>query len=341
LDSPRHARHVRRRVSMGSLHPCGGIALTAAARSHLVDRLKRAGARYLYGPAFREATQEMDVAQWDSARVIRERQRACIERLLHTAHDSCTFQRARLEQAGWPLTSATFSGLAPVTRLDLERHSAAARRPRAAFALRRSSGGSSGAAFSIPIDRDAYAWYMAGTWRGLRWWGADWTMPAVLLLGRSSGSVAYRALARMKDWLMCWRRVPVDGAFDRTAGDVLAKIEAFAPVFLYGYPSAVHRLAQSVPTRGWHPRRSLQVIALTGEPVYGFQRRAIEDAFGCPVAEEYGSGELGCMAFQCPQGTLHITAESVFLELVPAPANGTARAILATHLHNHVFPLIR
>jgi phenylacetate-coenzyme A ligase PaaK-like adenylate-forming protein len=315
--------------------------VTAAALTQTFDRLRRAGGGRLYGPAFRDATRVFEAAQWDAEAVVRERQRAQVDDLLRMAYGTSDFYRRRLDAAGWPLTTATFPRIAPLTRRDLQTYAAGGKGEVRPAGLRRSSGGSGGAAAAIPIDRAAYAWYVAGTRRGVGWWGADWSDPAVLLLGRSTGSAVYSVLARTKDWVMRWRRFPVDSAFDSRADETLARIEAFAPVFLYGYPSAVHRLTRSARAAGWRPRRPLTVVVLTGEPVYAFQRRAIEDAFQCPVAEEYGSGELGCMAFQCPEGTLHVTAESVLLELVPDGAIGPARPILATHLHNRALPLIR
>jgi hypothetical protein len=66
-----------------------------------------------------------------------------------------------------------------------------------------------------------------------------------------------------------------------------------------------------------------------GEPLYVFQRQAIAETLECPVIEEYGSGELGSVAFECPHGALHVTAENVFLETVPAEDGGGKACPLA------------
>lgn len=315
--------------------------MTVSAVAQTLDRLRRAAGSRLYGPAFQGVARVFDAAQWDSEAVVRGRQDAQVDELLREAYATCDFYRHRLEDAGWPPTGTTFSAMAPLTRSDLPSCAAAVKRVMRRVGLRRSSGGSGGVAATIPIDRGTYVWYVAGTRRGVGWWGAEWSDSAVLLLGRSAGSAMYGLLARTKDCVMRWRRFSVDSDFDSRTEEVLARIETSAPGFLYGYPSAVHRLAHAVRSRGWRPRRPLTVVALTGEPVYAFQRRAIQDAFQCPVAEEYGSGELGCMAFECPEGTLHMTAESVLLQFVPDGAIGTARPILATHLRNRLVPLIR
>ena len=140
--------------------------------------------------------------------------------------------------------------------------------------LRRQSGGSSGRGVRIPLNMAAYCWYIAGTWRGLRWWDADFTDRGAILLG--SGISGVQSLAvRAKDWVMNWLRVPVDGQFNGHTREAVDRLEAFGPTFMYGYPSAVHRLAREVAERGWRPAGRLKVIVLTGEPLYAFQRRVV------------------------------------------------------------------
>jgi phenylacetate-CoA ligase len=262
------------------------------------------------------------------------------------AHACATseFYRSRLADAAPEpvLTPEGFRRIQPLRRRDVERYSSrmAGSADRIAGIMHRRSGGSSGGAVRIPLDRATYCWYVAGTWRGLKWWGADFADRGAVLLGSGGGGLR-RLAVRAKDWAMNWLRIIVEDGFDRTAPAALARIAAFRPAFLYGYPSAVHRLARAIRAReaGWHG--SLKVIALTGEPVYAFQRRAIEEAFECPVAEEYGNGEVGSMAFECPKRTLHATVENVFLEVEASAANGSGGPVLATQLRNRIFPLIR
>jgi len=244
------------------------------------------------------------------------------------------------------MTPARFSEIPPLTKEEIrhlltESNGAA----RARRGMLRTSGASTGTSLAIPIDRDAYSWYMAGTWRGLSWWGVDLANRVVLLLGRSSPSPVHRFLRSVKDSLLRWRRVPIDDEFDGHAAEVLDEVSTYGPAALYGYPSAIYRLACAI--RGRPPRlssswRQLKVIVLTGEPVYAFQRQRIQAAFECPVAEEYGMGELGSVAFECPHRGLHVSAETVYLEVVRAAAGALGEGrILATHLRNRLFPLIR
>jgi len=309
-----------------------------------LDRLRRAGSELVFGEAFERARSVFRATQWAPAEAVRELQWGWVRAILNDAYEAGAFYRQRLERAGWPRISPdSFRQIPPLTRRDLEIYLQDVGRQRSWGRLRRTSGGSGGAAIAIPLDRETYGWYIAGTRRGIGWWGADLGEPAIVLLGGSRGSPQYMLPKVAKDWVMNWRRAPVDDDFDGRAPQVLDDIERVGPAYLYGYPSAVHCLVRAVRDRGRGLRHRLTVIVLTGEPLYAFQRRTIEDAFQCPVAEEYGSGELGCMAFQCPQGGLHVTVENVFIEataIAPSEADHGG-GILVTQLRNRVFPLIR
>jgi len=309
------------------------------------DHLRRTGRRRILGAAYSYNQDGNSSTERFSAEAVRERQWEQVRTILGAAYHSSPFYRRRLDNAGWPdVAWEEFQLLPLLTKQDVVLHGSEISQPNGHGALNRTSGGSTGPVVTVPIDRETYGWYIAGTLRGIRWWGVDDMDPAVLLLGRSTSSPLQGILGRAKDWTMNWRRIPVDGQFDRQVPAALECIKKRGPSFLYGYPSAVHRLAQEVRGRPWGSRRRLSVIVLTGEPVYAFQRRSIEDAFQCSVAEEYGAGELGSMAFQCPRGAVHIFVDTVLLEAIPFhphPAEAGGERIVATQLKNRLFPLIR
>ena len=74
------------------------------------------------------------------------------------------------------------------------------------------------------------------------------------------------------------------------------------------------------------------------------QRRAISEAFGCPVANGYGGRDGGFIAHECPAGGMHLT-EDILVEVVDPEGNpcrpGQEGEVVVTHLDNHVMPLIR
>ena len=62
-----------------------------------------------------------------------------------------------------------------------------------------------------------------------------------------------------------------------------------------------------------------------GEGLTQADRAAIEQAFGCPVVEDYGASECMNMAFACRHGRLHVNEDWVTLEPVDERGDRAAR----------------
>jgi len=100
----------------------------------------------------------------------------------------------------------------------------------------------------------------------------------------------------------------------------------------------------SAPTvfGGWRPK----VVWTTSAPLSPVQRKLIEEAFGAPVCDEYGSCECRWIACQCAECKgLHVNVEHVHIEFAddanqPVPKGEYGRTLL-TNLEDEVFPLIR
>jgi phenylacetate-CoA ligase len=69
-------------------------------------------------------------------------------------------------------------------------------------------------------------------------------------------------------------------------------------------------------------------------------RRAISEAFECPVFDTYGATEHGPIVLQCERGTYHVNPESVIVEVDSVDAHGVGR-MLVTTLSKTVMPLLR
>jgi len=125
----------------------------------------------------------------------------------------------------------------------------------------------------------------------------------------------------------------------------LAAIRAFKPRLLYAYPSAAAYLAQRAAER-FAPRhfRWLRLVVLTGEEVTPDQVAQVRETFGCAVAAEYGSREVGLIAHECPRGGLHIMSPHVHVEVAAAGRavpTGEVGEVLCTTLTTRGLPLIR
>jgi phenylacetate-CoA ligase len=119
-------------------------------------------------------------------------------------------------------------------------------------------------------------------------------------------------------------------------------LERYRVKYVLGYTSSLNALAQAALQAGW--QGGMQVAITNAEPVFPYQRRAIEKAFQCTVQETYGMSEIVAAASECSVGTLHIWPDAGYIETLgddsPAPAT-SAGELLCTGLLNTDMPLIR
>jgi phenylacetate-CoA ligase len=115
---------------------------------------------------------------------------------------------------------------------------------------------------------------------------------------------------------------------------------------LFGYPSALARIARHARERGLAmDDLGIRVAISTSEVLQPEWRTLIAATFGCGVANEYGARDAGFIARECPLGGLHITAEELIVEVVDEAgepvADGVEGDILVTNLAGPEFPFIR
>ena len=105
--------------------------------------------------------------------------------------------------------------------------------------------------------------------------------------------------------------------------------------FLSGYSSMIHELAKRVNARrdGNH-RFNLKLIKGTSEKIFPSYQSDVIKAFGKPMISEYGAAEAGIIAFECPQGSMHVNMETVIVEEIN-------HEIVVTNLVSRSFPIIR
>ncbi|MFM9970613.1 MAG: phenylacetate--CoA ligase family protein [Burkholderiales bacterium] len=84
-----------------------------------------------------------------------------------------------------------------------------------------------------------------------------------------------------------------------------------------------------------------------GPDLNGSLRRRIEEAWGCPVYDRYGTNEMGVGAFECTyQEGMHVMEDVNYFEILdvesgkPVP-DGAPGNLVATLLYRQVMPLIR
>ena len=133
-------------------------------------------------------------------------------------------------------------------------------------------------------------------------------------------------------------------SFLQPMAQMVAQLDAIRPTVIATYPSAAVLLAEErIAGRLQHAPMELWT---GGEELSAPQRRFLQRAFGCPVANSYGASEFLALASECAHGHLHLNSDWAILEAVDtkgcpvAPGHAGATTLL-TNLANHVQPLIR
>ena len=292
----------------------------------------------------------MERSQWWSARQLEQWQLARLRQLLRHAGRHVPYYRTLFARSGFD--PAQVRQLADLSRLPLLRKAdiAGARdsfKSARAVGLRPfATGGSSGEPLQFFLGRRRVSHDIAAKWRATRWWGVDIGDREAVLWGSPIELQAQDRLRRLRDALLRTTLLPAFAMSPARLDGYVQQLRRWRPRMLFGYPSALCRIASHAGARDL-PLDGLgvKVAFVTAERLYDEQRAQIAAAFGCPVANGYGGRDAGFIAHECPDGGMHITAEDVIVEIVDAQGRplppGVTGDIVVTHLATQDYPFIR
>jgi phenylacetate-CoA ligase len=293
---------------------------------------------------------ELDRRQFDSPEVIRARQRAGLRRLLRHAEATVPYYRELFARSGVRpediTTEDDLRALPVLTKTDIRRHGPqliSGSYPKAALRLKQTSG-STGVPLEVWQDVLCWDWKRACTLRSDEWSGWQRGQQVAKLWGVTAGDrfnpkKAVRALLYERTLYLNTLKIgPAD--LDRYA----AKLRRVRPELLHGHAHSVFLLADHLHRTG-QPAYQPRGIITTAMVLHDWQRRRIEQVFGCPVTNRYGCEEVSLLACECSEHRgLHVNADSVLLEVVAGdrPARpGEEGTVVVTDLSNFAMPLIR
>ncbi len=127
----------------------------------------------------------------------------------------------------------------------------------------------------------------------------------------------------------------------------IEKIRKFRPKYILTYPSAIIKIARYMKENQIEHINGIKGIISTGETLYDWQKKIIEESFQCRVFEFYGHSESTTMALSCEKNNfLHFFPEYGYVELIDKEGNhvkkenGKGEIVTTGFMHN-LFPLIR
>ncbi|MBL4780836.1 MAG: phenylacetate--CoA ligase family protein [Porticoccaceae bacterium] len=296
---------------------------------------------------------DLEETQWLSRDALKQLQLDKLKALLNIAVVHSPWHAERIHNAQIPLSTGQTPTFADLVRLPtMDKSDAQSHRDKIAWpgvpggGSLYNTGGSSGQPLIFYYGKERQASDAAGRIRARRWWGVDVGDKEVYLWGAPVELAKTDRVKQVRDRLMNQLLL---NAFDMSVENMelyTQAIEKFQPRCIYGYASSLTLLAKHVENRGKPIQLpQLKVVCTTGEPLYPNQRAAIQQAFGAPVANEFGSRDIGFTAHESPEGQMLLLSENMILEILNSEghtvAPGETGEAVITGLCSQAQPFIR
>ena len=304
---------------------------------------RRAQLRAFYaGSRFRSAT-----AEWDDQRKrewILARLRFCVRR----AFDTTGYYRNLFTGMGFdPHADFSFDDFARLPVLERGDIHAAGRELISSAVLpgelrKDATGGSTGTPTELWLGPEERGWKESASEHFMRRIGVPQGSRKALLWGHHLDPVAsdrfadrLRDFVQHQEWFDCLRLSP----------EVLtryhARMQEMQPRCVVAYATALGALAKRVRELGGEPSYPKRCFVTGAEKLLPQHRQVIEEVFGRPVHERYGSRDVGLIGFQLDvQETLDFTIDWANVLIEPEVADGVS-SILVTKLHADGMPMFR
>lgn len=294
---------------------------------------------------------ELEASQWLDRPALEQLQSQKLQGLLQLAWTHCPWHQARMRAAGLdpraPLGLSDLSRLPTMDKADARAHGQAMRWPGVpGGAQAYTTGGSSGEPLRFYFGRRRQASDTAGRMRARQWWGVPVGAREVYLWGAPVELDKTDRIKQFRDRLLNQLVLNAFEMSPRRMDAYCALIEDYNPLCVYGYASSLALLAAHALERGRRLRLpALRVVCTTGEPLYPHQRELIGQAFGVPVANEFGSRDIGFTAHESPAGQMLLMSESHVLEVLDEAGRpvtpGESGEAVVTGLESQAQPFIR
>lgn len=118
----------------------------------------------------------------------------------------------------------------------------------------------------------------------------------------------------------------------------------FKPVWMTIQPSIMSLIISCIKKNNLSPLTSVKYVEFTGEELNAKIREDTVNYFNCYVANQYGCHEMNSIAYECPEGNMHVMESNVWLEIISEGGkqeDGCEGEICLTSLNNKVMPFIR
>jgi len=277
--------------------------------------------------------------QWQSKEEINCYQRRKFKEILEFSYKNSEFHKNRLRDAGLKLEEIrrlnSFDTLPTMSKFDLIDQLPSIRSKKLGLlSVSKTTGGSTGEPVKLFKNPMALARERCATARAYEWANLRMGDPQLRFWGVPHSELLSNR-AKLVDLISNRKRISAFDITEKSLEEYYQNALRFKPRYIYGYVSAISEFADFIISRGYDPIHSLRSVITTSEILTGSARKIIEDAFKVKVFNEYGCGEVGSIAHECPAGNMHIMAENLFVEV------DEGGELIVTDFFNKLTPVIR
>lgn len=298
---------------------------------------------YARGELVPQYLKRLSRTQWATSSTIRTIQEFKLKRLVAYTGRHVPYYRRRL--AHFELCGLGDLPRVPtLTKDDLRHHSQDLRSDRPFLHLtKKTTAGSTGKAVTVYKSARAMGWELAAAWRGYAWAGVG--------MGDRQGrfwGVPFSSRDRLKakciDIVTNRTRFSAFAFDEKRLHDYTRILNRIRPKYFYGYLSMLVQYAQHLVANNQCLCFPLKCVISTSEVLTPPHRAFLQEVFQCPVYDEYGCAEVGTVAHECEEGSMHVNAENMIVEVLDGDRRcrpGEIGELVITELNNLAMPLIR
>ena len=293
---------------------------------------------------------DMEAAQWLPPERLRELQEYRLRTFLALAVRNVPYYYEKFDELHLrpqDVRSVAELGVIPcLTKQDIRDNLERMRSRKARKVTQFATGGSTGQPLIFYLGPTRVSSDVAARMRAEAWFGVGIGDREYAIWGSPVELRKQDHLRNLRDRILRTRLLPAFEMSPATMTRYLDEMSRTKCARVFGYPSSIALLCDHARREGRDLRRlGVRVVFVTAEYLQHEWRLAIQEAFGCPVANGYGGRDSGFVAQECPAGGMHTTADRLIVEIVDEKGNalppGQTGEIVVTNLDTPEMPFIR
>jgi phenylacetate-CoA ligase len=294
---------------------------------------------------------DAEQSQWWSRDQLEAFQFNALRALIQHAAETCPYYADEWKAKGLDASQLhslhDFNSWPLITRDVIRRNRLKMRTTAQVKRMSKATGGSSGEPLQFDLDSGSNDRRTAMTHRGYGWASAAPGSKQLYIWGTPVGKVP--AWKRLKmDLHHRFDRHLILSCFEFTPDRMrqhFERMNRYRADVIVAYTNPLYEFARFLKHQSLVPVKPTSII-VGAEKLHDFQREVIEEVFGAPIFETYGSREFMLIGAECDRHEgLHLSMENLLVEILnddgsPTP-HGQEGNVVVTDLFNYGMPFIR